>query len=390
MNHHPSPHPASPLLNFCPPSLSARSYFDEAWFLQEQKNIWAKNWAYVGRANDFKPMTMRRLSVAGQNIILIKDRDGAITSFHNTCRHRGSELCTVAERPLNSRLVSCPYHQWSYDFSGNLVRTPFVSTTDDFVKEDHGLFPVHVKDWNGCVFVCLADTPPDFAGVPDVGLSVFDNWPMKDLVTGHTMVKELDCNWKIFWENFSECLHCPGIHPELCDMVPLYGQGIMSPTEAIDWTPDTTPPERTLKQGARSWTMNGAACGPEFPDLSDDQRKAGYLFATLLPTMFIVAHVDYVRVVSMTPLGPERTELKAEWLFPAATLNADGFNLANVTQFASIVMLQDGAACEMNQRGLKSAKFENGTLMPQEFEVFKFHEWIRKHLGSNGKPEAGQ
>ena len=98
MNHHPSPHPASPLLNFCPPSLPARSYFDEAWFLQEQKNIWAKNWAYVGRANDFKPMTMRRLSVAGQNIILIKDRDGAITSFHNTCRHRGSELCTVAER----------------------------------------------------------------------------------------------------------------------------------------------------------------------------------------------------------------------------------------------------------------------------------------------------
>jgi Rieske 2Fe-2S family protein len=204
------------------------------------------------------------------------------------------------------------------------------------------------------------------------------------------MVKELDCNWKIFWENFSECLHCPGIHPELCDMVPLYGQGIMSPTEAIDWTPDTIPPERTLKQGARSWTMNGEACGPEFPDLSDDQRKAGYLFATLLPTMFIVAHVDYVRIVSLTPLGPERTELKAEWLFPAATLNADGFNLANVTQFASIVMLQDGAACEMNQRGLKSAKFENGTLMPQEFEVFKFHEWIRKHLGSNGKPEAGQ
>ena len=42
------------------------------------------------------------------------------------------------------------------------------------------------------------------------------------------METDIACNWKVFWENYNECLHCPGIHPELCDMVPVYRQGIMS------------------------------------------------------------------------------------------------------------------------------------------------------------------
>ena len=115
-------HPASPLLGRYEPSLPAVSYYDPAWFEREQKQIWARNWVYAGRSNDLSAMTMRRLSVAGQNLILVKDQDGSITCFHNTCRHRGSELCSAAERSLTSRLIVCPYHQWSYSLSGKLVR----------------------------------------------------------------------------------------------------------------------------------------------------------------------------------------------------------------------------------------------------------------------------
>jgi Rieske 2Fe-2S family protein len=94
--------------------------------------------------------------------------------------------------------------------------------------------------------------------------------------------------------------------------------------------------------------------------------------------MFIVAHVDYVRAVSLRPLGPEQTELRAEWLFPADTLSAPDFDLDNVVTFAKTVMMQDAAACEMNQRGLASTKFMNGTLMPQEFDVYRFQQWVRQ------------
>jgi len=373
-------HPASPLLNRCEAGLPAAAYYDEAWFQREQKGIWARTWVYVGRANDLERMTLRRVSVAGENLILVKDQDGAIRCFHNTCRHRGSELCSAPERKLKSRLIACPYHQWTYALSGELVGTPFVSITDDFDKSDHGLFSVHVREWNGFVFVCLADDPPDFAEVPDLGLSIYDNWPMADLVTGHTVTTEIACNWKIFWDNFNECLHCPGIHKELCDFVPVYSHGIMGHEEAADWTPQTPVPAHSLKPGARTWTKTGQPCGPEFPGLTQAERDAGYHFVTLLPSMFIVAHVDYVRAVSLKPLGPERTELKAEWMFAYGSLNAPDFDLRNVVDFASTVLREDAEACEMNQRGLRSSRFKHGTLVPQEYAIYKFHQWVRRHL----------
>jgi Rieske 2Fe-2S family protein len=114
--------------------------------------------------------------------------------------------------------------------------------------------------------------------------------------------------------------------------------------------------------------------------LTPQQRNAGHYFVTLFPTTYIVAHVDYVRVGSLRPLGPERIELRTEWLFPADTLAAPGFDLDNVTKFASTVISQDSNACEMNQRGLRSSKFEHGRLMPQEFDVHRFQQWVRQQL----------
>ena len=87
-----------------------------------------------------------------------------------------------------------------------------------------------------------------------------------------------------------------------------------------------------------------------------------------------------MRAVSLRPLGPERTELTAKWLFPKETLDAPGFDLDDAVRFAKRVIQQDGAACEMNQRGLRSARYKSGTLMPQEFDVHRFQEWVRRQL----------
>ncbi|MDH5529265.1 MAG: aromatic ring-hydroxylating dioxygenase subunit alpha, partial [Paracoccaceae bacterium] len=244
-------HPKSPLLDNCPLGLEAQAYYDAEWYHREQQAIWANNWVYVGRVNDLPRATMRRISVAGENLILCKDGKGKITAFHNTCRHRGSELCIKNEQPLG-KLITCPYHAWSYDTDGNLISLAHATPTEDFRKSDHGLYGAQTRIWNGFLFVCLANEPRDLT--PDLGLNALANWPMDSLITGHTLVKDIDCNWKIFWENYNECLHCPGIHPELCDMVPIYRKGIMSAQESQGWTPDTPNPP-ALKEGARSWTM---------------------------------------------------------------------------------------------------------------------------------------
>ena len=94
---------------------------------------------------------------------------GDFSCFHNTCRHRGAELCQAQETRLKSKLITCPYHEWSYDLRGHLVRVPYASPTADFRKEDHGLLKAHVTDWNGFLFVCLAEEPPPFENAPDLG-----------------------------------------------------------------------------------------------------------------------------------------------------------------------------------------------------------------------------
>jgi Rieske 2Fe-2S family protein len=202
---------------------------------------------------------------------------------------------------------------------------------------------------------------------------------MDSLVTAHHWESEIACNWKAFWENYSECLHCPGIHPELCDMVPIYSKGVMGASEALGWTPDD-PVRPNLRPGAESWTLDGAPCGPVFPGLSAAERAAGYSFVTLWPSAYVVAHVDYVRSVRIVPLGPERTRLVAEWHFAPETLAQPGFDAAKVADFAKIVMQQDGAASEMNHRGMASPSFTTARLMPEEYEIHRFHQWVLSEM----------
>lgn len=369
--------PSSPRLDHCPEGLPRAAYLEAGWYDREQARIFARQWIMVGRVSDFAPGTLRRVELAGAPVMVARGAGGELTVWHNSCPHRGSELCREEEEPLG-KLIRCPYHAFSYAASdGRLISTGYAEPTPDFDRAAHGLKPVAHRLWNGFLFLNLADQPGEIGA--DVALSDLDHWPMESLVTGYRWTSDIACNWKAFWENYSECLHCPGVHPELCDMVPIYGKGVMAAREAADWTPDT-PAAPNLKSGAESWTMDGSACGPHFAGLTEAERAEGYRFVTLWPSAYVVAHVDYVRSVRVVPLGPERTRLIAEWHFAPETLAQAGFDAAKVARFATIVMQQDGAASEMNHRGMRSPAFKAARLMPEEYEIHRFHNWILSQL----------
>ena len=188
---------------------------------------------------------MRAVDLGAASVLLCRAEDGRFTAWHNSCRHRGSELCPPgAERRLGKR-ITCPYHAWAYGAAdGRLISTAHAHPTADFRPAEHGLIPVALRLWAGFVFLSTAASPGALES--DVPLATLDRWPMESLVTGHRWEVEIACNWKVFWENYSECLHCPGIHPELCAMVPVYGRGIMAANEAQGWTPpDPDGPDRT-------------------------------------------------------------------------------------------------------------------------------------------------
>jgi glycine betaine catabolism A len=371
-------HPLSPRLDHCPEGLPRAAYLDQGWYDREMATVFSRQWVMVGRVADFATGRMRRVTVGAAPVIVVRDSAGVLAAWHNSCPHRGAELCVKAEEEVG-KLIRCPYHAFAFAAAdGRLVSTAHAVPTADFDVSTHGLRPVSLRVWNGFVFLNLSGDPGDIWS--DVGLDTLDNWPMDSLVTGHRWESEIRCNWKAFWENYSECLHCPGIHPELCDLVPIYRTGVMAATEALGWVPDAAPAPSSLRSGAESWTMDGKACGPHFAGLSADERRIGHSFATLWPSVYVVAHLDYVRAVRIVPLGPERTRLVAEWYFAPETLAQPGFDAGAVAAFAKIVMAQDGAASELNQRGMRSPAFTAARLMPEEYEIYRFQQWVRTEM----------
>ncbi len=104
------------------------------------------------------------------------------------------------------------------------------------------------------------------------------------------------------------------------------------------------------------------------------------MYVTSLPSLFMVGHADYVRTVRLRPLAPEATELRVEYLFSAETLAKPGFDMRNIVEFADTVLREDAEVCELNQRGLHAAPHAAGVVMPEEYVVLQFHEWIRSEL----------
>lgn len=375
-------------------TLPSAAYTDPARFASEMETIWSRNWINICRSAEIAgPRAWRTVTIGGQNLILIRDEDGVLRGFHNTCRHRGAELCAGQEGKLTGRLLVCPYHAWSYATDGRLVGVPSKSLPPGFDKARHGLYGVAVAEWRGFVFVNLDEHPARTVSETFDEASVsLANWPLEQLAVGHRYTKRMKCNWKVFWENFNECLHCPGVHPELSNLVPIYGRGLMARHDDPHWEKhaDDHSPEYSggLRAGAESWSVDGRAHGPLFSDLTDGERAAGQSYATHLPSMFVVGHVDYVRSVRLMPLGPEETELTADWLFPSEPLSRGEIDVDAIVSFGRLVLDQDAAICEVNQRGLSSSRHAHGILMPEEYDVRRFHDWVRNEMRMAGISKA--
>jgi Rieske 2Fe-2S family protein len=365
--------------------LPAAWYYDQKQYELELARIWYRNWIYVARSSEVPiERAYMTFNLGDQTVLILRDDDGALQAFHNTCRHRGAALCAKTAGVLRSSGLVCPYHAWTYNLKGDLLRTSSKSIPSGFAFKDFALYRVNVTEWRGFIFVSLSDDPPSLSETFGHTFGRLERWPLQDLVVAHVMTKTIQGNWKIFWENFSECLHCPGVHPKLSQLVPLFGRGLLRERDDPDWlahADDQDPMYKGgLRAGAVSWSMDGAVTGTIFPTLTEQDRKLAQVYLTGLPSIFIVGHVDYVRAVRVRPLGPEETELRIEHLFAQEALAAPGFNLRNVVDFTDLVMSEDARICELNQRGLHSLRHGAGVVMPEEYMVHSMHEWIRSRI----------
>jgi len=368
------------------PSLPTRFYLDPDHYEQELQRIWYRNWIYVCRASELDgPRAFRVFDLGSQQILLLRDESGELQAFHNTCRHRGSALMQESEGRLRGSRITCPYHCWAYDFQGRLQRTPTRREQDDFDKSDYSLYGVAVADWNGFLFIHLDPENAAPLGECFDDSHLLDNWHLAELEVGHTHTQTIECNWKVFWENFNECLHCPHIHPTLSQLVPLYRQYFMEVRDDPQWQAHQREGNPLYKpglaEGKETWSADGAPCAEYFPDLSKQEIERGHTYCEIVPSAYVVGHVDYARSVRVLPLGPERTEIQAQWLFRPEVLADPAFDPVEVANFAKQVIEEDAAVSEINQRGMRSIRHESGTLMAEEYAVHAFQNWVRRQLG---------
>ena len=242
--------------------------------------------------------------------------DGKLRAFHNTCRHRGSILCTEERGRLPGRRIVCPYHTWSYGLDGELVATPRQMETPGFDRSAYPLFKVAIGSWGGFIFVNLAGdrAAPLAEALGDVPTR-FHNYSFADLRIGKRIVMDVKANWKLLFENFSECFHCPPVHPELCEIATLFwdaGAWGLRKDDAGNAIQET---RLRFKPGAATLTMDGTARIPPFKGLTAEERSLLYASQTLRPNLFLNVHPDYVNYYILTPIDVDRTTVESEWMF---------------------------------------------------------------------------
>src|SRR5262249_9921303 len=150
---------------------------------------------------------------------IVRDRAGELHAFFNVCRHRGTQICNVHQGQF-SETIQCPYHAWTYGLDGKLVGAPHMQEVKGFDKKHFPLHEAAITEWEGFVFVCVSHEPPPFDAWIQPMIGRLSRYKLPSLKVGHRARYEVAANWKLIFQNYSECLHCPMIHPELNTVLP--------------------------------------------------------------------------------------------------------------------------------------------------------------------------
>jgi Rieske 2Fe-2S family protein len=350
-------------------TLPSSWYYDGAIYRQEKERIFCREWFCAGREEEMPaPGDYRVLDIAGESILLVRNRDLQLRAFYNVCRHRGARLCRTDDPPtpglavpggvIAGRSIICPYHQWSYDLNGRLIAAPHLGNLPGFDKTSINLYPVGVECWGGFIFLHL--TPAAARPLTDQLGPIparVSRYPLAELRIGHSIRYEVAANWKVICENYNECYHCGGVHPELCSVVPAFRE---AGGGALDWSRGI--PHR---EGAYTFTHSGTTTRRAFPNLNADERTR-HKGEVLYPNLFISLACDHAAVFILQPRGAERTDITCQFLFEPDEIAQPTFNPGDAVEFWDITNRQDWSICESVQKGMHSRMHTHGYYAPME------------------------
>lgn len=200
-----------------PDSIHRDLYINEDLFALEMAHLFKRAWIFVGHDSQVpEPGDYVTTTVGLEPVIMIRDAQGEVNVLLNRCAHKGAKLLTSPCGNVRS-VLRCPYHGWTYEFTGKLKFIPLRDGYDDTSLEDSsaskGLTRVRdVHNYRGFVFARLSSEGPSFANYFSDSLTSIDNMvdraPAGRLeITGGIYRYTHDCNWKMFVENLNDNMH---------------------------------------------------------------------------------------------------------------------------------------------------------------------------------------
>lgn len=353
-------------------TLPGRYYTAADLFQKELEQIFYERWLCAGRVAEQlpRPGSYFLQQVGQENVIVIRGRDDQVRAFYNVCRHRGSRICLEPHGQLANSL-QCPYHAWTYGLDGRLIGAPHMNEDPTFNKNNYPLHQVAAKVWDGFVFINLSSRPEPFeqAFAPMIGK--FEQWLLPQLRVAGRIEYQVAANWKLLFENYNECYHCPLVHPALTALSP-YESGSNDLTEG----PFLGGPSE-LNHEVGSLTLSGMSCAAPIGQVGGEDLHRVYYYS-IFPNMLLSLHPDYVMVHTMWPKGADQTHVICEWLFEAGEMARPGFDPTAAINFWDMTNRQDWHVCEISQLGVSSRAYTPGPYSPLEDIPIAFdQEYLR-------------
>jgi len=374
-------------------SLPSRCYLDEAFFAAEKDRLFAPSWVCAGREEDVAdPGSTLLVDLLGESVIVARLADGSLRAHYNVCRHRGAKLCggndakwgVALNGGVDRQFIRCPYHQWTYGLDGALLNAPHLGRAEGFDRADFALHPVGIGSWGGFFFLKLSPDPAEPRHVQlteaDIGPAPrrLANYPLAALRTARTISYEVDANWKVIAENYNECYHCGGVHPELCEVVPLFRKG---GGFDLDW--ENGIPH---KDGAWTYTFTGTTDRAPFAGLDEHEltRHKGEL---VYPNLLLSVSADHAAAFLLWPIAAGRTRVEVRFLFAGEEIARPGFDGSDAIDFWDITNRQDWAVCERVQAGMATRVHAHGYYAPMEDDSLDIRRYVTRHLGGQAVAE---
>jgi choline monooxygenase len=361
----------------CAQTLPSSFYTDPTFLAIERERIFQRTWQLVGTLSQHcgeasgaprtisDPESYFTAEVAGEPVIVVRDKQGALRAFSNVCRHRAGPIALGSGC---KNVLRCQYHGWTYTLDGKLIGTPDVEGVEFFDRSNMGMVPLRVETWEQFIFVNFDSTAPSLrqflgqipqkaAGFAFAGLQFAER---RDYV--------IDCNWKVYVDNYLEGYHIPIAHPGLMKEIDYANYR----TETFRYHSQQFAPICTMQEGddaKRFYAPAGAGV-----------QEALYFW--IFPNLMLNIYPDNISTNVIVPLSQDKTLTIFEWFFHDAQSPQNYERIARAIAFSEKVQQEDITLCANVQKGLHSTTYDRGRYsVKRENGVHHFHMLLGEFLG---------